>query len=37
MAMICCGDWQLLIGLIQPLGPFSPLAALDTAVVLSNR
>lgn len=37
MAMIFCSDWQLLIGLIQPLGPFSSLAALDTAVVLSNR
>lgn len=37
MAVICCGDWQLLIGLIQPLGPFSSLADLDTAVVLSKR
>lgn len=36
MVMICWGDWQLLIGLIQPLGPFSSLAALDTAVLLSN-
>lgn len=37
MVMICCGDWQLLIGLIQPLGPFSSLTSLDTAVVLSNH
>lgn len=37
MAMIYQGDWQLLIGLIQPLGPFSSFAALDTAVLLSNR
>lgn len=36
MVVICCGDWQLLIGLIQPLGPLSSLADLDTAVALSK-
>lgn len=34
--MRCHGDWQLLIGLIQPLGACSSLADLDTAVLLSN-